>query len=45
MIRGENDYGFFFNGLYQDLAYLYAAKGNSDNGLAMHGYAAEIQPE
>ena len=33
MIRGENDYGFFFNGLYQDLAYLYAAKGNSDKVL------------
>jgi hypothetical protein len=33
MIRGENDYGFFFNGLYQDLAYLYAAKGNSEKAL------------
>ena len=29
MPRGELGYGFFFNGLYQDLAYLYAATGNT----------------
>ena len=33
MARGEQDYGFSFNGLYQELAYLYAAKGNSDMTL------------
>ena len=31
--RGELGYGFFFNGLYQELAYLYAAKGNSERAL------------
>jgi energy-coupling factor transporter ATP-binding protein EcfA2 len=29
MERGEQGYGFFFNGLYQELAYLYAAEGNA----------------
>ncbi|MGL6267074.1 MAG: hypothetical protein ACRC2O_04090, partial [Chitinophagaceae bacterium] len=33
MSRGEQDYGFSFNGLYQELAYLYSAKGNSDMAL------------
>ncbi len=33
MARGEQDYGFSFNGLYQELAYLYAAKGSSDMTL------------
>ncbi len=33
MIRGEQDYGFLFNGLYQELAYLYAAEGNSQKVL------------
>jgi energy-coupling factor transporter ATP-binding protein EcfA2 len=33
MARGEQDYGFSFNGLYQELAYLYAAKGNSEMAL------------
>ncbi len=33
MPRGEQDYGFSFNGLYQELAYLYAAKGSSDMTL------------
>ncbi len=33
LIRGEQDYGFFFNGLYQELAYLYAADGNSQKVL------------
>jgi hypothetical protein len=27
LVRGGNNYGFRFNGLYQDLAYLYAAVG------------------
>jgi hypothetical protein len=31
--KGEVGYGFFFNGLYQELAYLYAAKGNSERAL------------
>ena len=29
LVRGFLDYGIPFNGLYQDLAYLYAASGNS----------------
>jgi hypothetical protein len=29
LLRGSNDYGAPFNGLYQDLAYLYAATGQS----------------
>ena len=33
MARGELGYGFFFNGLYQDLAYLYAAAGNTPRVL------------
>ena len=33
MDRGELGYGFFFNGLYQELAYLYAANGNSEKVL------------
>jgi energy-coupling factor transporter ATP-binding protein EcfA2 len=33
LIRGEVGYGFNFNGLYQELAYLYAASGNSDRAL------------
>jgi hypothetical protein len=32
-IRGFSDYGFKFNGLYQQLAYLYAAQGNSTSVL------------
>lgn len=31
--RGNLDYGFQFNGLYQILAYLYASTGNSDRVL------------
>jgi len=31
--RGFLSYGFKFNGLYQDLAYLYAATGNSQKAL------------
>jgi hypothetical protein len=31
--RGEGDYGFLHNGLYQELAYLYAAVGNSERAL------------
>ncbi len=31
--RGFLEYGFLFNGLYQELAYLYAAKGNSGKAL------------
>jgi len=27
LVRGNNNYGFKYNGLYQDLAYLYAAAG------------------
>ena len=30
LIRGGNDYGPWFNGLYQDLAYLYAAAGKTE---------------
>jgi hypothetical protein len=33
MERGEQGYGFSFNGLYQELAYLYAAEGNTGNAL------------
>lgn len=33
MIRGGNNYGPRFNGLYQDLAYLYAASGNADGAI------------
>ena len=33
MARGEENYGFKFNGLYQELAYLYAAAGNPDKTL------------
>jgi len=33
MDRGEQGYGFLFNGLYQELAYLYAAEGNTDQAL------------
>ncbi len=33
MERGEQGYGFFFNGLYQELAYLYAAEGNHSRAL------------
>jgi energy-coupling factor transporter ATP-binding protein EcfA2 len=33
LIKGNQNYGFFFNGLYQELAYLYAAKGNSNKAL------------
>jgi energy-coupling factor transporter ATP-binding protein EcfA2 len=33
MDRGELGYGFFFNGLYQELAYLYAASGNTEKVL------------
>ncbi|MEP6615302.1 MAG: hypothetical protein ABJA57_01925 [Ginsengibacter sp.] len=32
-VRGTLDYGFSFNGLYQELAYLYAAAGNSEKAL------------
>jgi energy-coupling factor transporter ATP-binding protein EcfA2 len=30
LVRGSFNYGLRFNGLYQDLAYLYAAAGNSE---------------
>lgn len=33
LIRGGNQYGSKFNGLYQDLAYLYAASGNLEKVL------------
>ncbi len=33
LVRGAQDYGFSFNGLYQQLAYLYAALGNTDKVL------------
>jgi len=33
MDRGEQGYGFMFNGLYQELAYLYAASGNARGAL------------
>lgn len=33
LIRGSLEYGFKFNGLYQQLAYLYASKGNSEKAL------------
>lgn len=33
MVRGIYGYGFLFNGLYQELAYLYAAKGNTQKTL------------
>jgi energy-coupling factor transporter ATP-binding protein EcfA2 len=33
LIRGATDYGFRFNGLYQQLAYLYASQGNSEKVL------------
>ena len=33
LIRGNLDYGFKFNGLYQQLSYLYAAAGNSERAL------------
>lgn len=33
LIRGAQDYGFRHNGLYQLIAYLYAAKGNSEKAL------------
>jgi hypothetical protein len=33
LIRGTQDYGFSFNGLYQELAYLYAASGNVEKVL------------
>ncbi|NJN42657.1 MAG: hypothetical protein HC811_10920 [Flammeovirgaceae bacterium] len=32
-VRGTQDYGFKFNGLYQELGYLYAAQGNVVNAL------------
>lgn len=32
-IRGSQDYGFRHNGLYQELAYLYAARGNHEKAL------------
>jgi hypothetical protein len=31
--RGNGNYGFKFNGLYQQLAYLYASQGNSERVL------------
>ncbi|HSF44361.1 MAG TPA: hypothetical protein VLA58_00070, partial [Chitinophagaceae bacterium] len=31
--RGEQDYGFLHNGLYQELAYLYATTGNNEKVL------------
>ena len=31
--RGNGEYGFKFNGLYQQLAYLYASQGNSEKVL------------
>lgn len=33
LVRGGFTYGLRFNGLYQDLAYLYAATGNTDAAL------------
>ena len=33
LTKGNYGYGFKFNGLYQELAYLYAATGNSDMAL------------
>jgi len=33
LVRGSQDYGFKFNGLYQELAYLYAAIGNSARAI------------
>lgn len=33
LIRGSQTYGIRYNGLYQDLAYLYAATGNTDRAL------------
>lgn len=33
LVKGNYGYGFKFNGLYQELAYLYAATGNSDMAL------------
>ncbi|MBZ5858417.1 nSTAND1 domain-containing NTPase [Flavihumibacter profundi] len=33
LLRSELNYGFMSNGLYQDLAYLYAASGNSEKAL------------
>ena len=33
LVRGNLDYGYKFNGLYQFLAYLYGAKGNSNRAL------------
>jgi len=33
LIRGNLNYGIRYNGLYQDLAYLYAAAGNTDRVL------------
>jgi hypothetical protein len=33
LVRGNLNYGLRFNGLYQDLAYLYAAAGNSEKAL------------
>ncbi|HLY68770.1 MAG TPA: hypothetical protein VKR53_03505 [Puia sp.] len=33
LIRGFLQYGFKFNGLYQELAYLYSASGNSEKAI------------
>lgn len=33
VVRGRLDYGFKFNGLFQELAYLYAATGNTERTL------------
>ncbi|WP_373524146.1 hypothetical protein, partial [Aquiflexum sp.] len=33
LLRGATDYAFRFNGLYQQLAYLYASQGNSEKVL------------
>jgi hypothetical protein len=33
MERGEQGYGFLFNGLYQEMAYLYAAAGDAPHAL------------
>ncbi|ULQ51014.1 ATP-binding protein [Flavihumibacter fluvii] len=33
LLRGELGYGAFFNGLYQEMAYLYGAAGNSEKAL------------
>jgi energy-coupling factor transporter ATP-binding protein EcfA2 len=33
LLRGATDYGFRYNGLYQQLAYLYASQGNSEKVL------------